>query len=245
MNKTKYNPEEILQILNDFYNCQAVFDPEVETGEALIFGTTISEWRSICDLIEPKKLARVYYESFNLATPIADLEDLFLQKSSKLRDFCRYISEHATKQTIKPIIIMGQSCMTAAIYKTLISNLKERGVKTQNISPSSKFIPLFNKYGAILMEEVNKLAPGTLTKFEYRENWIVKIGIAFNLIFFLSIVVVPIVWHFHWSLMFILALGITISVIGNKFKPAKETIGGYETIRDLIFGMQAVINKTT
>lgn len=39
---SKYSPNEILQILNDFYNCQSVFDPEVESGEILNFETTIS-----------------------------------------------------------------------------------------------------------------------------------------------------------------------------------------------------------
>ncbi len=34
---TKYNPEEILQILTDFYNYQAVFDSEIDSGETLTF----------------------------------------------------------------------------------------------------------------------------------------------------------------------------------------------------------------
>jgi len=54
MNVSKYTPEEILQILNDFYNCQSVFDPEVEPCEILTFETTIADWIIICNLLEPK-----------------------------------------------------------------------------------------------------------------------------------------------------------------------------------------------
>ncbi len=76
MSEKKYSPHEILQILNDFYNCQAVFDPEVDPGEHLTFETTILDWRAICDLIEPKKLAKSYSDLFNLTTPLADLEKI-------------------------------------------------------------------------------------------------------------------------------------------------------------------------
>ncbi|MFI5136475.1 MAG: hypothetical protein ACHQIM_01525 [Sphingobacteriales bacterium] len=243
MSDTKYSTAEILQILNDFYNCQTAFDPEVDLDKQLTFENTISDWRAICDLVEPKKLAKCYYDLFNLTTSIGDLENILSEKQNELKVFCAYISEHATKQTIAPIVMMGQSCMTAAIFKTLIANLKKRGVKTQDIKPSSKFIPLFHKYGGVLLEEVNKLAPGSLTKFEYRNNWIVETGISITLVFFLSIIIIPVIWHFHWTLMITLALGLVVIFIGNKFKPEKENIGGYDTIKDLILGMQAQINK--
>lgn len=240
---SKYSPNEILQILNDFYNCQSVFDPEVESGEILNFETTISEWRRICDLVEPKKLADYYYDLFQLTTQRADLQAVLLQNKNELRILCNYLSEHAIKQSISPILIMGQRCMTASIFKTLTSNLETRGIQPKSIRPSSKFAPLFQKHGAVFLEEVNKLVPGSLSKFEYRDNWVVRTGIAFNLFFFFAIIFAPVIWHFHWALLIPLCIGLTLIFIGNRFKPAKQNIGGYDTVRDLILGMEAQTKK--
>ncbi len=66
MEDYKYTPEDILQIFIDSYNCQTVFDPEVETGQVLTFDTPIWDWIGICDLIAPKKLAKYYCELFCL-----------------------------------------------------------------------------------------------------------------------------------------------------------------------------------
>jgi hypothetical protein len=242
---TKYSSSDILQILNDFYNCQSEFDPEVEKGEVLTFDTSIADWTMICDLIEPRKLAKYYHDLFKLETPIADLEDILIhEEQNKLHDFCDYIAQNAPKQNVVPIISLGQSCETASIFKTLIYNLKNRGINTNNIKPSSEFIPLFNKFGGELLEEVNKLAPGSLTKFEYRDNKIVRTGWSIIGIFILLIIVIPLIWHFHWGLMTLLGLGIIVVIIGKRFKPEKEIIGGYSTMRDLIMGMQRQIKKT-
>lgn len=244
MNYCKYSPDEILQILNDFYNCQSVFDPEVDPGETLTFDTTISEWINICDLLEPKALAKYYHDSFQLNSPPADLELILAQGENNLRSFCNYLAEHAIKKSISPIIIMGQPCMTASIFKTLTGNLQARGVEVKNIRPSSKIAPLFRKHGPALMVEVNKLVPGSLSNFEYGDNKIVKTGAAFNLFFFFAIIFVPVIWHFHWILFIPLCIGIFLTFIGNKFSPAKEVIGGYDTVRDLILGMESQTKKS-
>ncbi|MEO6149262.1 MAG: hypothetical protein ABIN95_02620 [Mucilaginibacter sp.] len=184
MSESKYSPEEILQLLNDFYNFQSVFDPEVDFEESLTFETTISEWMNICDLVGPKKLAKSYYDLFQLTTTVTDLENILSQSDNELKDFCNYLSKYAVKQCISPIMKMGQDCMTASIFKVLTINLQSRGVEIQNIRPSSKIVPLFQKHGIVLLEEVNKLVPGSLSKFEYRDNWIVRMGIIIIFFFF-------------------------------------------------------------
>jgi len=239
MADSKYSPEEILQILNDFFHCQAAFNPEVDPGEDLTFETTIAEWRDICDLKDYMCLAKVYHEFFQLTTPLHELEDCLLLEKTKLSRFCHYIADHASRQTVLPMMSLGQLCMTASIFKTLMAKLKLRGVDIQHIRPSSEFKPLFRKHGDVILEEVSKLAPGSLTKFDYVDNWISKTGGGFFLFFFFSIIIVPIVWHFHWSLLVPLVIAISLLIIGQRFSPAKEVIGGYDTVRDLIMGMQA------
>ena len=50
--------------------------------------------------------------------------------------------------------------------------------------------------------------------------------------------------HFRWALMALLGLGIIVIIIGKRFRPEKEIIGGFTTMRDLIIGIQGQINKT-
>jgi hypothetical protein len=241
---TKYSPEEILQIINDFYNCQSQCDPVVYPGAELTFNTTISEWRDICDLVEPRDLAKYYYDLFKLESPIEEFEKILIwEGKNKLADFCMYIAEHAQKEEIKPIISMGITCHEAAIFKTLISKLKQYNINTDEIKPSSDFVPLFKRYPDEFLIEVNKLAPGSLTNFDYKDNWIVRTGGIIILIFILSIIIVPMIWQFYWSLWIILGIGLTIVMIGKMFKPEKDIIGGYDTIRDLIIGMQEQLKK--
>ncbi len=234
----RYTPQDILQILIDFYNCQAAFDPEVEPGHHLSFQTTIFEWRDICDLIEPKKLAKCYHDSFKLNTLVSELEILLSYSKNTLSDFCNYIADNAVRQEVLPVNIMGTNCMSAGIFKSLINNLKQKGIDTSGIQPSSGIVPIFNKHAGTLLDEVSKLAPGSFTKFEYEENRITKWGLGLTLtgIFFLFIALAS---HFYWFLLLPLPAGIILLIIGRRFKPKKEVIGGYDTIRDLILGMQA------
>lgn len=241
----KYNPEEILQILNDFYNYQAVFDPEVDSGETLTFNTTISEWRMICDLIEPIKLAKCHHDFFSIKTPLSDFEQLLHDEDNKtLGDFCNYVSANSEKTDIKPITSLGQKCLTASIFKSLIGKLNNRGIDTKDIRPSSKFVPLFDKYTNEFIEEVNKLAPGSLTKFEYRDNKIVRLGWSIIGLSILGLILISVIWQFHWTMLLFIGLGIMTIVVGRQFEPEKEIIGGYDTIRDLIKGMETILIKT-
>lgn len=241
----KYKPNEILQILIDFYNCQSVCDPEVDKGHILTFETTVSDWRMICDLIEPVKLAKFYHDLFNLRTPLADLEQLLLDENSKtLSDFCKYIADNSEKTEIKPIISFGQKCLTASIYKSLMNKLNIQGIDTNDIRPSSKFIPLFDKYTDAFMGEVNKLAPGSLTKFEYRDNKIVSLGWLMIGISLVALTMISLIWQFHWAILLLTGSGIITVAIGKQYEPETNIIGGYDTIRDLIKGMETILIKS-
>ncbi len=241
----KYSPNAILQILISFYNYQVAFDPEVERDELLTFNTKISDWRMICDLIEPLKVAEYFYELFNLKTPIADLERFFLEEDSKtIGDFCNYIATNSKKTEIKPVLSFGRKCLSSSIYKILIHKLNSRGIDTKDIKLSSKFVPLFYKDADIFLEEVNKLAPGALTKFEYDDNKIVKLGWSIITVSVLSLILLTFLWQFHWSIGLFIGFGIITVAIGKQYKPKKELIGGYDTIKDLIKGMETVLIKT-
>jgi len=245
MNDVKrYSPNEILQILIDSYHFQEAFDPVVLRGQVIDFDTTILEYSDICDLLAPNQLAKYYHELFELQTPLTDLQQIFIaDEDNDLRIFCDYVSAHAIKDAIQPITLLGQTCMTATLFRTLMFKLHKKGVQTDGVKPSSPFMPLFNKYGGTIVQEVNKLAPGALSHFEYTDNRMVRAGQGLTVIFILSIIIVPLVWKFHWTLFITLGLGLPLILVGRMFEPEKEIVGGYDTVRDLIIGMQMQINK--
>jgi hypothetical protein len=189
----------------------------------LTFQTTIFEWRDICDLIEPRKLAKAYHESFNLKTPISELEKLLLDEDkSTISDFCEYISEYAEKQ-----------------------NLTEKGADTSDLKPSSEINPFFIKYGGILSDEVNRIAPGTMSEFEFKANKLSRIGQNIMFIGFIAGIGIWWIWSFHWSLLLPIILGIGINQIGDKRKPEKMNINGFKNFRELIYGMENKMKKAS
>lgn len=238
----KYTSEEILQILIDFYNFQANFDSEVGKGEILTFQTTIKEWRSICDLLEPDKLAIFYHKLFELKTNQADLVDI-LSKEDRytLRELCDYIALNAIKEKISPIMSLGTSCQEAAVFKALKRKLEEKGIDTKDFKPSAEFIPFFKKHASDLVEVISKLAPGSLTNYKIKENIISRLGSFLFLIAIVFLIIVSIMYKFTWFLLIPLSLSLLLLFIGNKIKYSKYEVGEYNTIRDLIIGMKSKI----
>ncbi|KZS39512.1 hypothetical protein AWE51_25685 [Aquimarina aggregata] len=234
----KYSKEDILEIIISSYQFQAEFDPMVGKEMEPNFKTTIFEWRDICDLIEPNKLAQVYYKNFNLKTPISELEQLFTDEDKNtLSDFCEYISKHSEKQNIEPIKLLGQNCQTASIFRTLKQNLKEKGADISELKPSSEINPFFLKYGGLLVDEVNRIAPGTMSEFEFKANKLSRIGRNIMFVGFFTGIGIWWIWSFNWFLLLPIAFGIVMFQIGDKKQPEKINISGFENFRELIYGM--------
>jgi len=242
----KYSKEDILMIIISSYQFQAEFDPVVGKGMEPNFQTTIFEWIDICDLIEPNKLAQVYHESFNLKTPISELKQLFMDEDKNtLSDFCEYISKHAERQNIEPIKLLGQNCQTASIFRTLKQNLKEKGADTSELKPSSKINPFFLKYGGLLVDEVNRIAPGTMSEFEFKANKFSRIGRNLLFVGFFAGIGIWWIWSFSWFLLLPIVLGIIMFHIGDKKEPEKINISDFKSFRELIYGMDKKIKTTS
>jgi len=238
MGTAKYTPEDILQILKDSYNFQSVFDPEVDAGTKLTFDTSVEDWISICDLVGPKKLAAYYQRLFDISGSSIVLENILVSEKSNLRDFCNYLAEQADRKLVMPIVVMGAPCLTAAIFKTLMRNLADNGVDVKDVRPDSSLAPLFTKKDAgKWLEQVSKLAPGTIGAFRYKENRIQQTGAYLIGASAIMLIIVSLLWQFHWTLLLSIALGIIVLLIGDYLRPAYVNIDKYNTVRDLINGM--------
>lgn len=242
----KYSKEDILAILISQYKFQIEFDPVVVKGMDFNFENSIFDWRDACDLVEPKKLAKIYHKEFNIDRPLSELEDILInENTSTVLDFCEYLSKHAERETIEPLKLLGQNCKTALIFRTLKQNLTQKGVDTTELKPSSEINPFFLKYGGLLFEEVNKIAPGTLSTFEYKTNKLSRIGRIITFIGLFLLIAISWNWSFSWWLILPLIIGAVLIQIGSKKQPEKLNIGGFNSFRELIYGMEDKLSENT
>lgn len=242
----KYTKDDILQMLISQYKFGIEFDPVVIKGMDLNYESSIFEWRDACDLVDTKKLAKIYHKEFNLNRPISELENILEDEDNKtISDFCEYISENAEREKIEPIKLLGQNCTSASIFRVLKQKLTENGADTTELKPSSEINPFFLKYGGQLFNEVNRIAPRTFSEFEYKSNKISRFGR--NILFFglLLLICISWFWKFQWQLIVPIIFGIGLTYIGDKKQPEKLNISGFKNFRELIFEMEKQLNKAS
>lgn len=240
----KYTKEDIFQMLISQYQFAIEFDPVVAKGMDFNYQSSIFDWRDACDLVNPKKLAKIYHKEFKINRPLSELEDILVNENNRtVSDFCEYISKHAERKNIEPIKLFGQNCQTASIFKILKQNLTEKGADTTKLKPSSEINPFFLKYGGLLIDEVNRIAPGTMSEFEYKSNKLSRIGRNIMFIGFFAIIGIWWIWSFNWLLTLPIIIGIVIFQIGDKKQPEKLNLGGFKNFRDLIYEMENKLKK--
>ena len=242
----KYSKEEIFQMLISQYQFAIEFDPVVVKGMDFNYESSIFDWRDACDLVNPKKLAEIYHKEFKIDRPLSELENILINEEKRtVSDFCEYISLHAKREVIEPIRLLGQNCQTASIFRTLKQNLTEKGADTSELKPSSEINPFFLKYGGLLIDEVNRIAPGTMSEFEYKSHRLSRIGRNVMFIGVLALIGVWWVWNFNWWLTLPIIIGIVIFQIGDKKQPEKLNLGGFQNFRELIYGMENKLKKAS
>jgi len=228
------------------YQFAIEFDPVVVKGMDFNYESSIFDWKDACDLVSSEKLAKIYHKEFKINRPITELENILVDEDNRtVSDFCEYISKHAERENIEPIKLLGQKCQTASIFKTLKQNLTEKGADTSDLKPSTKINSFFLKSNGILFDEVNRIAPGTMSEFEYKAN---KMQLTGRTIGFFAVVFAIgfwSIWFFHWLLLLPIVIGIIVYQIGAKKEPEKMNIGGFENFRELIYGMEKQIKKAS
>lgn len=230
-----YTPEEILQILIDFYNFQAYFCLDADAGHQLTFQTTIREWRKICNQEEPAKLAEYLQSFFNLNTNQSELINLISNEDNTLGIFCNYLANNA----IKPVISSGSLCLETAIFETLKIEFERKGIDITDFTPSTDFTVLFYKHAEDIMSIVSKLAPGTLSYYKLKYSVIDKLGALLMIFSIVTPIVMILFYHIIWHIITpLFIVTITLVLINKKTEQFKSDISGYRTIKDLIIGMK-------
>ena len=130
-----YTPEEVLRIFREECRLRSFLEVEVWPGsESEITGEmTIRKWRRYSDLVPWPDLYDAENKIFKIDLPYEAWMAAVVPENRKLWDLCKFISQHAKREIIKPVRIFGRDCLNAAVFLTLIKNLANRGMPVQLI----------------------------------------------------------------------------------------------------------------
>lgn len=233
---SKYQPDEILQIIRANYIQQQQYDDIALKNQDLTFDTTISDWRDFCDLVPTTELWQYLNYYFHLEVDGQSwMEVLEPDDKKTLGDLCKFVADRAEKQIIEPIKIMGGYCTTAAIFKSLKKRLKDRGMDVSDIRPSSQLEPLVKKYRSVLIEEVNQFDPSVLPPIDYKTNWVYLWGLRLMLSFvFVTAFLAYRKSNWGWLASGICLIGYGMTWLGAWLKPKQASFRNLHTVADLV-----------
>jgi len=159
--KQSLSPLNILNIFQEEHRLCSPLDPEADPEVELSFNSTIDEWRSARDLIPWKPLSAFLNKEFNISPTAEEWKAVLVPPSKRtLKDVCELISKCATYQDIKPIKLLGQECLSSAVFLTLKKYLENRQVDVSNLRPSTLVVPYLENHFSEMIEQVNIIANG-------------------------------------------------------------------------------------
>ena len=145
--------EEILKIFIEQHKICSPLDPEADPFEILSMDSTIDEWRNANDLLAWRPLSRFLNEEFDMKNSEEEWSAVLTPSDSKtLKDVCTFICDNTNYKDVQPIKILGQECLSAAIFLTLKKYLQRRNVDVTDLKPSSSIIPYLEKYFSPMLE---------------------------------------------------------------------------------------------
>lgn len=168
-----YTAQEIFNFLQINQSIASQLDREVD--ESLVKkDDSIFEWRSLNDLLGWAELYQVQNEIFGLALSQDEWFKAVLPERKKtVWQLCEFIAQHAKKEVVEPVRILGTECLSASIFLALKRDLAKRGLDVRDLRPGSS-ISLFTEGEAlsVLVTEVSKrgLMLSDSIKLKYKEG---------------------------------------------------------------------------
>ncbi|MBB1140643.1 hypothetical protein [Myroides sp. WP-1] len=153
-----------IDILNIFIEEHRICSPlDFEADETIIlnFNTTVSDWRCARDLMRWRPLSRFLNDEFNLTLSEKQWEPVLTPARKRtLREVCELIANHCSFTTVTPIQLLGAPCLRASVFITLKKYLARRGVKVDDIKPSTLIAPYLHDHFSEMIEQIGILARG-------------------------------------------------------------------------------------
>jgi hypothetical protein len=154
-------PNDILNIFVEQHRLCSPLDPEADPSAELDMNSTIEWWRAADDLLPWKSLSKFLNESFNIQATEEEWESVLKPASIKtLKDVCELISKHSVHTDIESIKLLGNECLSAAVFLTLKKYLQLRQVDVTDLRPSSLVSPYLDKYYSAMVEQTIIISNG-------------------------------------------------------------------------------------
>jgi hypothetical protein len=230
--------DEIFFIFKEEHRLCSPLDPEADPSFDLQPTSTVDEWRQARDLLSWDKLAKVYNEEFKIEINLETWQTVFLPGDKRIiMDVCELMSHHAKTETIQPVKLFGQTCLSAAIFRSIKRNLELKGVDTSDLTPSSRIEPILKSNFGEFLFYINKNFTGVIPGINEKRTVFGKVAGFFTLMFILSLI-----GGFFWSKLLIMAFVSTLPAIifwylsDRQFKHQDDmlAIPGIVTFRDLV-----------
>jgi len=171
-NKIHYTSNEIFEIFNEQHRLCSPLDIGADESFVLTTKTVIRDWRRALDLVKWNELGVFLNKEFKINEPLEKWNSILNPENKKtLGDLCDFLAATAEKETINPIKILGNECLSAATFITLKNNLRNKGVDVGDLRPSTKikdFLDVYENFSP-LIEEVTLTGVRVFDKLEYEK----------------------------------------------------------------------------
>lgn len=234
----KLTSEEVFHIFKEEHRLCSPIDPESDPDFDLQPTSTVAEWLDAGDLLPWMELRVIYNEWFSIEISKEEWRmTAGFSNEKPMQGVFELIARHAKIETIQPIKILGQTCLSAAIFKSIKKHLNSKGIDTSELSPSSKIEPVLKKNFADFISHINKNFTGIIPEIKKTETTLSKfVGFA-GLVSILSLAI-GYFWH---DLIFIsiasFIIAILFAFIEKRSFDKKEgmlVMPGIVTFRDLV-----------
>jgi len=159
--------EDVFFIFKESHRLSSWFDPEADPHAELTIDSTVQDWRLAVDLLEWKELGR--YLNIEFQINISDDTWYSILEPANVMtmlEVCDLISNNARFEVISPVKLLGNECISAAIFRFIKTNFAKRGMDTTDLKPSSKIEPYLKKDFGIFLEQINKNFTGVIKEIK-------------------------------------------------------------------------------
>lgn len=183
---SNYSPEEILEIFKEQHRLASPLDPIADETFELKQGTLIVDLQDAQDLLPWQEWTEWLNQCYGIEATRAEWKEVVKPTVKKtLWDVCLFLSERAEKEEIKPIKLLGNECLSSAVFLTLKKNIKKKGAKVEKLRPSTNiseylddndnFSPLLEEVTLTGVKTFEELTLGKLETERRFKYWIDKI----------------------------------------------------------------------
>ncbi len=208
---------------------------EADPNVLLSLDTTVAEWREACDLLDWRELGHALNQFWCISCSDAEWRRaLTPEKEKRLSDVCHLIAAHASRPTIRPATLFGNTCASAGAFLTIRSLLNQAGARAEEIAPSTALAPYARRHLDVFLGAIRRLAPGALPPVRIRMP-IYDATVRGLFAGVLCLVIARLAGEPLFTIFGVLVLAVSylVQLAARGFPPTSVEIGQLKTFREL------------